>query len=93
METETKAGNLFLIKRKFCRTAKSLETQFMENKKEEESKNECATFVLAKKYLDYDSLLDDNEKDIIDTEVHIYNGYYNFNDKQNKICKENIIDF
>jgi len=43
---------------------KLLSNQFEETLNEEKENNNCGTFVLAKKYIDYDEMMDDNDKDI-----------------------------
>lgn len=43
---------------------KELNDKFQENLIQEKTSNKCGTFVLAKKYLDYDEMMDDNDKDI-----------------------------
>ena len=43
---------------------KSLEREYKENKEKKQEENDCNTFVLSKKYLEYDELLEDNDKDI-----------------------------
>ena len=35
-----------------------------ETKEKEQEENDCKVFVLSKKYLEYDELLEDNDKDI-----------------------------
>ena len=43
---------------------KSLEKEYKETKEKAQEENDCKVFVLSKKYLDYDELLEDNDKDI-----------------------------
>ena len=43
---------------------KSLEKEYKETKEKEQEENDCKVFVLSKKYLEYDELLEDNDKDI-----------------------------
>ena len=55
---------------------KSLEKEYKETKEKAQEENDCKVFVLSKKYLDYDELLEDNDKDIyFDKNVELANKF------------------
>ena len=70
---------------------KSLENQFLEEKKEEEAKDDCGVFVLGKKYEDYDALLEDNDRDIYfdkSYDTTIYDIIDNYKEQQQTMDKD-----
>ena len=76
---------------------KSLSEQYEETLKEEKENNSCGTFVLAKKYIDIEELMEDNDKDVIyfdkmyDTTV--YDIIEEYRDEENVMSREEFTVF